>query len=437
MESQSTQPRTPVPDQDKVRRRTLVALATGSLLEWYDFAVYASLASILGGVFFSSQDPVVALLATFSVFAVGYFARPLGAIYFGRMADRKGRKFTLIVVITLMGVGTVLMGVIPTYSSAGVLAPILLVLGRVAQGLSVGGEFGSATAYLVELAPTGRRGVYGSVIYLTAGLGFALGLGLVYLLNVLLGESAMGSWGWRIPFLLSLPLLLIGAYLRSRATESPAFAELVKANRVADSPLKSTARDEWRPMGRLLGIIVVFTISSYTVLAFALSYLLVIQEEATSVAYPSVLVATTAGALSIPFFGALSDRVGRRPVLVAGCVALIFLAIPGYLLMESGGFVAVTLGQLLIWVPNAAFSGACPAAFCELFPTQLRSTSVGVPVALATAIFSGTTPAVLTFLVQSTGNPIAPAYYLVLGAIVSIGFMWTMRETAHAELVNA
>lgn len=418
----------------QLRRRSVLAIGAGNLLEWYDFAVYASVASLLGTLFFPATDPLASLLATFAVFAVGYLARPVGAAVFGRLADSRGRKITLVVVISMMGVATILIGLMPTYASVGVIAPVLLVLARLVQGLSVGGEFSASTSYLVEIAPEGRRGLYGAFAYLTACLGFVLGLAVVYALNNLLPPEAMNSWGWRIPFLLGFPLVLIGMYLRTRTTESPAFAALIQENKVAESPLATTMRGQWRPMVRLIGMGVANSAISYTVLAFVLSYLLVVQGQPPQAVYPSVLLATTIGTLLIPVFGALSDRVGRRPVLLAGCAALAVLAFPGYLLLTVGGFAAMTAGQLLLWLPVAIFCGVFPSTFCELFPTRLRSTGVGVPYAIATAVFSGTTPLVATAMIGWTGSDIAPAGYLVLAALVSIVFVWGLRETARAAL---
>lgn len=422
------------PDRVALRRRSVMAIGAGNLLEWYDFAVYASVATMLGKLFFPAADPLASLLATFSVFAVGYLARPVGAAVFGRLADSRGRRYTLIIVITLMGVSTLLIGLMPTYASVGVAAPVMLVLARLIQGLSVGGEFSASTSYLVEMAPPGKRGLYGSFAFLTANFGFAFGLAIVYAFNNALSADAMGSWGWRIPFLLSFPLLLIGMYLRARTTETPAFTALIAEGKVTESPFASTVRGQWRQMGRLIGLGISNSTISYTALAFVLSFLLVVQEQPPQQVYPSVLLSITVGSLFVPVFGALSDRVGRRPVLLAACVAVIVFAFPGYLLMTASGFAAMTAGQLLLWVPVAMFCGVLPSTFSELFPTRLRSTGVGVPYAIAAAVFSGTTPLVSTAAIGWTDSSIAPAGYLVITALISIAFAWGLRETARTAL---
>ncbi|MER6936105.1 MFS transporter [Nocardioides sp. NPDC127514] len=415
-------------------RRSIIAVSAGNVLEWYDFAVYASVASILGSLFFPSSNSLTSLLASFSTFAVGYVARPVGAAVFGRLADRSGRKITLILMIAMMGVATVLIGFMPTYASVGIAAPILLVVARFVQGLSVGGEFSTATSYFVEVAPPGKRGLYGSLTYLTANLGFALGLALVYTLTNILPAGAMADWGWRVPFLLSFPLLLVGMYLRSKASETPAFVVARKEGTVDDSSMAAMVRAQWRGMVRLLGIGLVFSISSYIALAFVLSYLLVVQAQPPAEVYPAVLTALVLGAMGVPVAGHWSDRWGRRPLLITGCVLVIALAFPAFALMSSGGFVNVLLGQLLLWIPISIFSGVIPSAFSELFPTQVRSTAVGLPYAIATAVFSGTTPLVATALIGATGFSVAPAAYLVLAALISVVFVWTMRESSRDAL---
>ncbi|MBW0114841.1 MFS transporter [Pseudonocardia abyssalis] len=416
----------------RARTRAVVAVAVGNLLEWYDFAVYAGMAALLATLFFPSDDPIASLLASFSVFAVGFALRPVGAIVFGRMADRHGRRPTLLVVITLMGVATVLIGVMPTYATAGVWGAVLLVLARSAQGLSVGGEFSASTAFLVEFAPADRRGFYGSLAYLTACLGSFLGLGVVTVVRSLSSPDFLVTWGWRIPFLLSFPLLAIGLYIRLKVEESPAFARTAAGPDV--SPVTESVRSQKRGMAVLFGITIGFAVGSYTVLAFVLGYLTTVLGYPPADAAAAVLISTLIGSLTIPLFGHLSDRIGRRPVLVAGCVGLAAAAFPAYALMGLGGIVAAVGGQLLIWVFMAMLCGACPAAFSELFPTRLRTTAVGVSYSFALALFGGTTPLVSTWLVGATGSTLAPAWFLLVTAAVSAAAALRLRETAREAL---
>ncbi|WP_224401178.1 MFS transporter [Pseudonocardia sp. ICBG1034] len=415
------------PPTDRARRRAVTAVAIGNLLEWYDFAVYAGLAAVLATLFFPAGDPLVSLLASFSVFAVGFASRPVGAIVFGRMADRHGRRPTLLVVITLMGVATVLIGVMPTYATAGIWAALLLTLARTAQGLSVGGEFSSSTAFLVEFAPAGRRGLYGSIAYLTACLGSFVGLAVVFVVRMLSTPEFLATWGWRIPFLLSFPLLAIGLYIRLRVHESPAFTGTAAAPDAG--PLTTSLRTQRRGLLSLFGITIGFAVCSYTVLAFVVSYLTTVLALPASTAFPAILLATFVGSLAIPLFGALSDRVGRRPVIVAGSIGTACAAVPAYLLLGTGTFGGIVAGQLLVWLFVAMLCGACPAAFAEMFPTRLRTTAVGVSYSLALALFGGTTPFVSAWLIGATGSPIAPAAFVVVTALISTVAALRMRET--------
>ncbi|QJY44493.1 MFS transporter [Pseudonocardia broussonetiae] len=416
-----------------VRRRAVVAIAMGNLLEWYDFAVYATLASILGPLFFPSTSASASLLASLSVFAVGYVARPIGALVFGRLSDHRGRRSGLVVIIVLMGVSTVGMGLLPTYAAIGVAAPVLLVLLRVAQGMAIGGEFATATTYLVEVAPPRRRGLYGSITYVTAALGFALGLAVVVVLNAVVTPQGVADGWWRLAFLLSVPLLLIGRYLRRRATESPAF-QAMKAEAAAAAPGQAAPSRSIRPMLQVFGIGIAVAVGSYTVLGFVLSYLLVVVQQPPGVAYGTALVATTIGSLLVLAAGHLSDRVGRRPMMLASAVLLAVLAFPAYLLLSTGGFGPALAGQLLLWVPVAIGLGVIPSLFAEMFPARNRTTAMAFPHALVTAIFSGTAPLVSTLLVSATGSVIAPAWYLLAAALLSGAVSLGIRETAWSDL---
>jgi len=420
----------------RARRSAIIGTALGNLLEWYDFAVYAALSSILGPLFFPATSPAASLLASLSVFAVGYVARPIGAILFGWVSDTRGRRAALVLVIVLMGVSTVGMGFLPTYAAVGVVAPILLVIARALQGISIGGEFATATTYLVELAPPRRRGAYGAIIFSMAGLGFALGLGVVVLLNAVVTPRGVSDGWWRAAFLLGVPLLLVGRYLRRRAMETPAFHQAKAA--ADDLAPRDTAPDSRRSrvarVVQVIGLTMAVGVGSYTLLGYAVPYLLVIAKQPPSVAYPSALIATVVGAGFIQLGGHLADRFGRKPVMLAAVVGIAVLAMPYYLLMSAGGFWAALAGQLLFWLPVGVALGILPTLLAEMFPARTRTTAMGVPYALGVALFSGTAPLISNLLVTSTGNVLAPAWYLIGFGVITAGVVVSLRETAWAEL---
>lgn len=421
------------------RRRTITATTIGNLLEWYDFAVYAALSSVLGALFFPSANASASLLASLSVFAVGFFARPLGAFVFGRIADTRGRRWSMVILIVLMGVSTVGIGLLPTAASIGIAAPVLLVVARILQGMAIGGEFATAATYLVEIAPARRRGMYGSIIYATGQLGFALGLGIVTLLNAVVGSSGLSEGWWRLAFLLGFPILLVGSYLRRRAAESPVF-EQIKAEKAA-GPVAAKPEVEarmadpahpsrTRAILQLSGIVVASATATYTLIGFMIPYLLVTIKVSPSVAYPSALIAIVVSSALIFAGGVLSDRIGRKPTMIAACVSLLVLAFPIFLLISHGGFLQITIGQIVLAIPVGLFLGVLPTLLVEMFEARNRATAMGLPYALVGASLSGTAPLISTLLITATGSIIAPAWYLMGAALLSGLVALTLRETA-------
>ncbi|GAA3567034.1 MFS transporter [Amycolatopsis ultiminotia] len=407
------------PGGSSLPRRAVLAAGTGNALEFYDFAIFASLTPVISGLFFPSGDPLAAILSTLALFGVGFVMRPVGAIVFGRMADRLGRKIPLAVSVLIMGVTTVLVGVMPTYPRAGIVAPILLCLARLLQGLSVGGEFGTSASFLVEHAPGDRRGRYGSYAFFSSTAGSVLGTLVVLILTVAMPPDELESWGWRLPFLLGFPLLAIGVYLRYRIAESPEFEEIKAGNARAKSPLRTLFRQHWRAFLTVIGICVGFSIASSTVQAFVLTYIRSVLGMPAVPALGTVVVSTTVGVFLVPAFGYLSDRYGRKPILLFACALTVLLPLPALLIIGLRGFGPVLLGQLVLWIPVAAFGGAIPALFAELFPTQVRVSGFGIAYGFGSAIFAGTAPFVATLLIESTGNDLAPAWYMVAAGIVT------------------
>jgi MHS family proline/betaine transporter-like MFS transporter len=410
-------------------RQAVGAAVIGNVLEWYDFAVYAYLAGVIGKNFFPSDNEITSLLATFAVFGVGFVVRPLGGIVIGWIGDHKGRKISLLLTIFLMAAGTVLIGIIPGYRSIGVLAPVLIVLARLMQGFSAGGEWGGSTAFIVEWAPADRRGFFGSFQQSSVAAGLLLGSGIAALTNTLLSAADVESWGWRIPFLLGGLILPVGIYMRRRIGETPVFLRSQEDAGPTDptSPLVLAAR--------AFGFTILWTVSYYVML----SYMPTFTQKYAHLGRAEALWSNTIGLLvlvaAVPLMGLLSDRYGRKPLLLACCLSFIVLPYPLFLLMLSGAGLATIVGiQILFGLMIALFSGPGPAAIAEIFPTKVRSTWMSTGYSLAVAIFGGFAPYIATWLIEKTGSPIAPTYYLIAAAIVSTAVIFSLRETAHEAL---
>ncbi|CAM5761575.1 MFS transporter [Bosea minatitlanensis] len=413
------------------RRRQLVAASIGNVLEYYDFVVYAFLASTIATKFFPSENEVAALLASFAAFGVGFLARPLGGAIIGRIGDKRGRKIALLITIFGMAVGTVGIGILPSYQSIGILAPILLVAMRLIQGLAAGGEWGGATAFIIESAPEGRRGLFGGIGQASIASASLLGSLVVAIVAGIFTPEQMNDWAWRVPFLLGAILVPVGFYMRRNIEETPAFtaAQAEPAARSHDlgSPLVL--------MAKAFGFTIIWTVSYYIMLNYMPTFLTkhagISQSQAlwgNSIALV-VLVATT------PLFGALSDRIGRKPLLLACCVAFVVLPYPLFqVILASPSLVTIVAIQIVFNLFIAAFSGAGPAALSELFPTHSRTTLMSVGYSVSVAIFGGFAPFIATWLIGATGSPISPTYYLILAGIVSAVVIWNFRETAHERL---
>jgi MHS family proline/betaine transporter-like MFS transporter len=415
-------------------RRAVTAAVVGNVLEWYDFAVYGYVATIISKQFFPPGDEVAALLLTFATFGLGFLARPLGGIIIGWIGDTKGRKTALIFTIMLMAVGTVLIGLIPSYATIGVVAPLLLLIARLMQGFSAGGEWGGSTAFIVEWAPENRRGFYGSFQQMSVVAGLLLGSGMAALLSTVLPAEAMESWGWRVLFLLGGLLGPVGMYMRRNIEETPAFRAVAAETAVAQPPA-AQATSPLVLAAKAFGFTVLWTVSFYIFLAYMPTF----TQRYVGLTRATALWSNTAGLfllmITIPLFGLLSDRIGRKPLLLACCFAFIVLPYPAFSVMLGGASLTVViLIQLLIGLAIALFSGPGPAAIAEIFPTRTRSTYMSTGYSLAVAIFGGFAPFIATWLIDQTKSPIAPVYYVIVCAIVSAIVIMGLRETAHEKL---
>jgi MHS family proline/betaine transporter-like MFS transporter len=416
------------------RVRAALAAGIGNALEWYDFGIYAFVVPYISVLFFPQSAPGTAVLLALAVYGSGFVARPLGAVLFGRLGDRAGRRKALAAVIVLMALSTGAIGVLPTFAQVGVTAPILLVALRLLQGLSAGGEWGGSASFLVEYAPNGRRGLMGSWQQSSLALGSVFAGGLVSLLAANLSRDAMLSWGWRVPFLLGLVVGAVGLYLRTRIPETPEFARAVEQDRVTSRPISDAfGRRGIKATLRAFGLSVHQAVASYLILGYMPTFFVVViglppQKAVTVVTLGIALLAITA-----PLTGWLSDRVGRKPLLLASCVALALATYP--LLHWAGPSMGSALTvQFALIVGFALFSGPSPAAYVELFPASIRYTGLSVGYNFANAIFGGFAPLLAQFLVQRTGNSAAPAFYLIAAAAVTFIVVTRLRETAFKDL---
>jgi len=410
-------------------RKAVTAAAIGNVLEWYDFGVYIFFAGTIARQFFPPGDPATGLLSSFAVFGVGFLMRPLGGIIIGRFGDAHGRRAALTVTIMTMAFGTVMVGVLPTYATIGIAAPILLVTARLIQGFSAGGEWGGATAFMVEWAPAAHRGWYASFQQASIAASLVLGSATGALFTSALTPDALAAWGWRVPFLFGIVLALVGSYLRRNVEETPHF-------RAAEAmPEATEERPGFGAASRAFGFTIHWTVAFYILL----SYMPTFTGQHAGVTPAQALTANTVGLVVLmvltPVFGALSDRVGRRPLLLSSCAFFAVATLPLFAVIASKpGFAVLMLIQVLFDAAIALYSGAGPAAIAEMFHTIGRSTWMTSSYALAVAIFGGFAPFIAAWLIGITGSPLAPAYYVIAAAVISFIVNWTSRETAHEML---
>jgi MHS family proline/betaine transporter-like MFS transporter len=415
-------------------RKAVTGASIGNAVEWFDFAIYGFLATFIAANFFPSGNETAALLNTFAIFAAAFFMRPLGGFVFGPLGDRVGRQRVLAIVILLMAASTLAIGLLPTYATIGVAAPLLLLFLRCLQGFSAGGEYGGGAVYLAEFATDKRRGLTATFMVWSGVLGFLIGSVTVTLLQALLPAGAMESYGWRIPFLLAGPLGLVGLYIRLRLADTPHFAELSKAQQVASSPLKEAVSTAWRSILPVIGLMIVFNIGYYVVFTFLPTYFIKTLHFSKTNAFVSITLASLVALVLILPLAALSDRVGRRPMLIAGSLAFAIFGYPLFLLLNSGSLVAAIAAHCGLAVIEAVYVSSAVAAGVELFATRVRYSGFSIGYNICVAAFGGTTPYVVTWLTAATGDNVAPAYYVVVAAIVSLVTILTIRETAARPL---
>lgn len=426
--------------------RIIFASSLGTVFEYYDFLLYGSLAAFFGALFFPPGNETAALLASLATFGAGFAVRPLGALVFGRLGDRVGRKATFQITILLMGLSTALVGALPTFADIGWWAPVLLVSLRMLQGLALGGEFGGATLYIAEHAPPGRLGYYTSWIQTNGTMGFILSLCVVIVCRQLLGDAEFRAWGWRLPFLVSVVLLALSVYVRAKLAESPLFTELKRRGGLSAAPIRESfgQRANARSVAAAIAVAAPMALTWYSTQFYSLVFMQSTLKLDANIAAAALIPALLAGIPLYLLAGSWSDRVGRRPVMLTGMLLFCLILMPLYKMLQQVAVPApASVPQvlsvslvILALVSSAALTCGPGAAFLtELFPTRIRYTSLSLPYHLTSAWFGGFMPLTVAALVARSGNRFAGLWYpIVVCGVCLLLAVWLMPETRGRKL---
>ncbi len=453
MTTQVGSPPVSAPEKQQGLPRIIFASAAGTMIEWYDFYIFGSLASVIASKFYHTGTPLGDLIAWLAAFAIGFIVRPFGAIVFGRVGDLVGRKYTFLITMSLMGLCTFAVGLLPTSEQIGPIAGIILIALRVIQGLALGGEYGGAATYVAEHAPQGRRGFFTSFIQITATVGLFASLGVILLTRTIVGETAFKAYGWRIPFLISILLVALSLYIRYSLRESPMYAKLKQRGAVSKNPLKESFGNRYNLtyvalalFGATMGQGVVW----YTGQFYALYYLQNIFKVSLVDSNLIVGAALLLGSGLFVFWGNMSDKVGRKKIMLTGMILAVLLYYPIYGLMAA---FAPKPGQLFLF-PYIGYNpfmlsvlvfvqvifvtlvyGPIAAFLVELFPTKIRYTSMSLPYHIGNGVFGGLVPIIGLSLIQSTGNNFAGLWYpMAIAAICAVVSVLKIPETSHVDI---
>ena len=421
------------PEGRKLLRKAIGASAIGNATEWYDYGVYAATTTYLTQAFFPGD---LGTIGTMLGFAISFVLRPLGGMVWGPIGDRIGRKAVLAMTILLISGATAMIGLLPTHAVVGVWAPVLLIALRVVQGFSTGGEYGGAATFMAEYAPDKKRGKYGSFLEFGTLAGFVMGTAFVLILELFLSDDQMYEWGWRVPFLFALPLGLIGLYLRNQMNDTPVFTEMEQDDQIKGSPwqaFKDLLTNYWQPILVMFGLVVALNVANYTLLAYQPTYLKTTIGMSETTGTMVILIGELAMMACIPFFGAWSDKIGRKPMWWGSLIGLFVFALPMYWLMGQGlawaivGF--VVLG--LLYIPQLS---TISATFPAMFPTQVRYAGFAISYNVATAAFGGTAPLINDAVTANEGWELFPAGYMMLACAVGMIALPFLRETAGVSI---
>ena len=422
----------------KALRRAAVASFMGNFVEWFDYAAYGYLATVIALTFFPQTDSATGLLATFAVFALSFLVRPVGGLVWGHFGDKYGRRSALSWSILIMTVSTFCIGLLPGYNHIGLWAPALLLLIRLVQGFSASGEYAGASAFLAEYAPDGKRGFYTSIVPASTAAGLLFGAVFVAAMHSLMSVENLHDWGWRLPFLLAAPFGLVGRYIRMSLQDSPKFLEMeqrLEAKECAThAPIRELLTVHRRAVMIGIGVTCLNAVAFYLLLSYMPTYLSTEMgmDESDSFIASTVSLASYIGLIFL--MGKLSDRFGRKTMLVSASVLFLLLTFPLFGMLGNPSLVVILMIQIAFGAILAMNDGTLPCFLAEIFPTRVRFSGFAFSFNLANALFGGTAPFIATWLIQLTGNKMAPAWYLLAAAGVALVAMLASRETAHKAL---
>ncbi len=401
-------------------RKVVISGIIGNGLEWYDYALYGHFAALISTLFFPSTDKYASLIATYGVFALGFVMRPAGAVLFGYIGDRMGRRTSLSLSILLMAIPTGCIGMLPTFEQIGIWAPILLAIIRMLQGLSLGGEFSGSMVFMVEHLPQRHRGLAGSISFFSMCVGILVGSATGTLVSELMTKEDFESWGWRVPFLIGILIGLVGLYIRTHVSESPKYQHAKKEGHLSKKPISEAFKKHWRAMLTGIGIYLTVTVPFYALLFFMNGLLTKMLGHPASFALMLNSMSTIILIILIPISAYISDRIGRKPVLITAAMGIIIFSYPCFWLLTQPGELMPAIGQLVFAVLTGIFLGPVPTVLVELFPTRIRYTGMAMSYNFSAAAFGGTMPMVSTWLIQQTGSYTIVGIYIMVCAVISL-----------------
>jgi len=415
--------------------RLAMASSIGTTLEWYDFTVYNIMAALVfNAVFFPSFDPLTGTILAFSTYAVGYISRPLGGVVFGHLGDRLGRRFVLVATLVIMGVSTGLMGLLPTYATWGIWAPVALVALRFVQGVALGGEWAGAVLLSMEHGKPDERGRNASFTQVGPSCGTLIGTGFIAIVSAWLSPEDFQSWGWRIPFVSSVALVIFGLWLRRGVDETPVFREMEEKKTTAKTPIKEVVTQHWRRLlvagGSRIGSDVLYAL----VVVFTLTYVTTVLHLSRPLALTATMIGAACNAIAVPWFGSLSDRIGRRPVYIAGALLGIVWAFVFFVLMNSAHPVAICAAVVVGLIIHAMMYGPQAAFVTEQFPGRVRYAGSSLAYTLAGILGGGFAPLIIASLFKSWGSTVAVSLYVAAALGVTLVALFAARETAKKPL---